>query len=217
MNPEYTISNKIVMMEDSPDFGFFQNNMVLLNNVNERYLIKDQPTPTNPSHPPKPKHFINQRNVTTFRYFSKINLNNSAPNLLIINPLPKPSIPQPPPTEEPKEEVFCKVCFESASTEATGKLIAPCLCSGSVKYIHEECLKTWLVSQNADLKLASCELCHLFYKMEIRLGLKFFPQEACRHGLQNALAVVCLVIFLGCLVVIIIMFSLQWYEIKNCC
>ncbi len=52
MNPEYTISSKIVMMEESPDFGFFKNNMVLLNNVNERYLIKDQPTPTNPSQSP---------------------------------------------------------------------------------------------------------------------------------------------------------------------
>jgi E3 ubiquitin-protein ligase MARCH1/8 len=28
-----------------------------------------------------------------------------------------------------------------------GKLISPCKCKGSVKFIHEECLKTWILEK----------------------------------------------------------------------
>ena len=42
-------------------------------------------------------------------------------------------------SEDAISEIKCRVCFESH-----GKIISPCLCRGSVKYIHEECMNKWI-------------------------------------------------------------------------
>eukprot|EP00111_Clytia_hemisphaerica_P017887 TCONS_00052913-protein len=49
-------------------------------------------------------------------------------------------------------EPCCRVCQCNGDEEI---LISPCLCSGSVKWIHESCLIQWMKSSLKD----SCELC----------------------------------------------------------
>lgn len=48
---------------------------------------------------------------------------------------------------------ICRICFEG------GKLIAPCDCKGSLKFIHEKCLEQW---KNKSQKI-HCEICHRMY------------------------------------------------------
>ncbi|KAL5106760.1 E3 ubiquitin-protein ligase MARCHF1 [Taenia crassiceps] len=62
--------------------------------------------------------------------------------------------------------LFCRICHESnESTNAVefnsyGRLIAPCLCDGSLKYVHEKCIQQWIeISQSK-----KCELCHFEYE-----------------------------------------------------
>lgn len=62
----------------------------------------------------------------------------------------------------------CKICL-CEDNEADNPLINPCLCSGSMKYIHADCLKTWLKSKITtkffkflivhSFKNVKCELC----------------------------------------------------------
>jgi hypothetical protein len=40
------------------------------------------------------------------------------------------------------------------------------LCEGSVKYIHQNCLKTWITKQNIYIDEANCELCTTKYNVE---------------------------------------------------
>jgi E3 ubiquitin-protein ligase MARCH1/8 len=40
-------------------------------------------------------------------------------------------------------------------------LIAPCLCDGSMKFVHQECLQKWIKSSDKEC----CELCKYQYKM----------------------------------------------------
>lgn len=42
---------------------------------------------------------------------------------------------------------ICKICHESTDT-ASNPLISPCDCRGSVKYVHRDCLKGWVDSNN---------------------------------------------------------------------
>lgn len=57
------------------------------------------------------------------------------------------------------EEKICKVCQEVDNE----KLIAPCNCSGSVKYIHEACLEKWIrTSKNG----TTCPTCGSRYRDE---------------------------------------------------
>ncbi|GJJ75852.1 E3 ubiquitin-protein ligase MARCH6 [Entomortierella parvispora] len=52
-----------------------------------------------------------------------------------------------------KEEEICRVC-RSEST-ADQPLFHPCKCSGSIRYVHQECLEEWLRHSNKKY----CELC----------------------------------------------------------
>jgi hypothetical protein len=60
-------------------------------------------------------------------------------------------------------EKFCRICFEDADE----KLISPCLCKGTSKYIHEECLKQWLRYQSEKILGSKCEICHHTYSIQI--------------------------------------------------
>ena len=107
------------------------------------------------------------------------------------------------------EERFCKICFEVYETKLTGNLINPCKCTGTVRYIHEECLKTWQVSQKKDIKQAECELCHTKYTMSFKKGLKFYPRQAIEDGFLSFVSSICLFILIVTLISIIIIFALQ--------
>jgi len=51
----------------------------------------------------------------------------------------------------------CRICHGESTPEAP--LIAPCSCSGSMKFVHQECIQTWLKSSRS----LSCELCRFSY------------------------------------------------------
>ena len=42
------------------------------------------------------------------------------------------------------EDRICRICMDAG--DGSKQLISPCRCRGSMKHIHEECLKTWLIS-----------------------------------------------------------------------
>jgi E3 ubiquitin-protein ligase DOA10 len=51
-----------------------------------------------------------------------------------------------------KEEVkyinnieICRICI---GEEETSRFINPCACKGSLIYVHEECLKLWILQKN---------------------------------------------------------------------
>jgi E3 ubiquitin-protein ligase DOA10 len=54
-----------------------------------------------------------------------------------------------------EEDHCCRVCHGAA--EESRQLFHPCRCSGSIKFVHQDCLETWLkVSNKSHPK---CELC----------------------------------------------------------
>ncbi|KRY56641.1 E3 ubiquitin-protein ligase MARCH6 [Trichinella britovi] len=63
-------------------------------------------------------------------------------------------------TELNEENNFemCRVCRMESTSEKP--LFYPCLCTGSIKFIHQECLTEWLKYSKKDV----CELCNHQYK-----------------------------------------------------
>ena len=59
---------------------------------------------------------------------------------------------------------MCKICH--CTGEANVSLIAPCYCSGSLKYVHQECLQRWIKS--SDIK--RCELCKYPFAMQAKVS-----------------------------------------------
>ena len=58
---------------------------------------------------------------------------------------------------------ICKICH--CGGEGSFSLIAPCYCSGSLKYVHQECLQRWIKS--SDIK--RCELCKYPFAMQAKV------------------------------------------------
>ncbi|VDN99509.1 unnamed protein product [Rodentolepis nana] len=56
---------------------------------------------------------------------------------------------------------FCRICHDTSADETHGRLIAPCLCDGSLKYVHEKCIQRWVDISNSK----RCELCHFEYEI----------------------------------------------------
>lgn len=61
---------------------------------------------------------------------------------------------------------ICKVC---RSDESDGPLFYPCACKGSIRYVHDKCLQTWI----SHSKSTSCEVCKCTYKFAPRMSLLF--------------------------------------------
>ena len=59
----------------------------------------------------------------------------------------------------------CRICFGEEP-----ELLAPCKCSGSVKYVHESCARTWILTSSSDVARAACELCKEPYRLQIDWG-----------------------------------------------
>ena len=49
--------------------------------------------------------------------------------------------------EDEEEEDVCRICRNPADAEHP--LRYPCACSGSIKYVHQDCLLQWLNHSNA--------------------------------------------------------------------
>ena len=55
--------------------------------------------------------------------------------------------------EEEEEEDVCRICRNPGDRE--NPLRYPCACSGSIKFVHQDCLLQWLNHSNA----RQCEVC----------------------------------------------------------
>lgn len=80
---------------------------------------------------------------------------------------------------------LCRICFEVET--ATSELISPCKCSGSIKWVHEECLKTWILGNRDELLGSSCELCSFEYRMNLEVRSELNYKEACKSSLVKFL------------------------------
>ncbi|KAK9396749.1 putative E3 ubiquitin-protein ligase MARCH10 [Crotalus adamanteus] len=65
--------------------------------------------------------------------------------------------------EDPEEEGDqCRIC-QIAGGSVTNPLLEPCGCGGSLRFVHQECLKSWLkakIKSGAELgAVKTCELC----------------------------------------------------------
>ncbi|NXV16445.1 MARH7 ligase, partial [Cepphus grylle] len=74
---------------------------------------------------------------------------------------------------EDEEGDLCRIC-QMSSASSDNLLIEPCKCTGSLKYVHQECMKKWLQSKiNSGSSLeavTTCELC----KEKLHLNMEDF-------------------------------------------
>lgn len=70
--------------------------------------------------------------------------------------------------DPPDEDSVCRFCWQGSDDGEGGELLAPCRCSGSVKYVHRRCLGAWQRtqrSQGALRKSYRCDICRGRYRV----------------------------------------------------
>ena len=54
----------------------------------------------------------------------------------------------------------CRICLDE---DIRDKLISPCRCNGTSKWVHEECLQTWRLANMNNDRANKCEICNAEY------------------------------------------------------
>ncbi|XP_032335439.1 E3 ubiquitin-protein ligase MARCH7 isoform X1 [Camelus ferus] len=74
---------------------------------------------------------------------------------------------------EEEDGDLCRIC-QMAAASSSNLLIEPCKCTGSLQYVHQECMKKWLqakINSGSSLEaVTTCELC----KEKLQLNLEDF-------------------------------------------
>uniref|UniRef100_H3C6H5 RING-type E3 ubiquitin transferase n=1 Tax=Tetraodon nigroviridis TaxID=99883 RepID=H3C6H5_TETNG len=81
---------------------------------------------------------------------------------------------------------MCRIC-QMGEDSASNPLIQPCRCTGSLQYVHQDCIKRWLcskISSATNLEaITTCELC----KEKLHLNIDNFDiQELYRTHVQSS-------------------------------
>ncbi|XP_019643548.1 PREDICTED: E3 ubiquitin-protein ligase MARCH7-like [Branchiostoma belcheri] len=91
----------------------------------------------------------------------------------------------------------CRICQMMEET-ADNKLIEPCGCAGSLRYIHKECLKRWMETRHRQGHNARiCELCHKAVTIDVGADLRgpdprLRLEQAERNMMQSGLYILML-------------------------
>ncbi|EXJ91313.1 hypothetical protein A1O1_04424 [Capronia coronata CBS 617.96] len=100
---------------------------------------------------------------------------------------------------------YCRICRGEATPDQP--LFYPCKCSGSIKFVHQECLMEWL----SHSQKKKCELCKTSFRftkiydrsMPATLPFPLFLRQLVRHSLKGISRwmryVAVAIIWLGCL------------------
>jgi hypothetical protein len=71
---------------------------------------------------------------------------------------------------------YCRICFE----QDENIYISPCLCTGSMEFVHEDCLKNWILGKYTQFNSAKCEVCKQSF------NLATVKKFTCKRYLSNS-------------------------------
>ena len=85
--------------------------------------------------------------------------------------------------EKKLKQLKCRVCFCEGNFEGKNPLISPCNCTGSVKYIHLNCLRKWLTSKLCMKSSSSNNMyCYSFKSLECEICKSIIPEQVEYRG-----------------------------------
>lgn len=66
----------------------------------------------------------------------------------------------------PSEIPCCRICFDGEESNENGRLFSPCKCTGTMKFVHVECLNRWRAASTSATSFYKCDACHYEYRLE---------------------------------------------------
>lgn len=100
-----------------------------------------------------------------------------------------------------KDQGMCRICYDLG-----GELVAPCLCKGTARWVHRDCLNSWRATATNAQALTNCRECGFQYLLEDQnvyggLGSPLVRQVARRLALNTCV---------GFCTIQLLIFTLGW-------
>ena len=110
----------------------------------------------------------------------------------------------------------CRICFSSEET-ISNRLFRPCLCRGSMRYVHMECLDTWRQTSANPQSFFQCDQCKFKYHLGQSDKRFFWARCLSKPWAIEGLAIglLFMTIFFGGFFAKMLDSSLTWYEILD--
>ncbi|KAL1914372.1 uncharacterized protein VTP21DRAFT_8952 [Calcarisporiella thermophila] len=81
-------------------------------------------------------------------------------------------------TRSGRDDRICRICLAGVEEEEElGRLFSPCLCNGTMKYVHVNCLNRWRVSSRKSSSYFQCDSCKFKYRYNRTTYAKIFSSE----------------------------------------
>ncbi|XP_046810980.1 E3 ubiquitin-protein ligase MARCHF3 isoform X2 [Lucilia cuprina] len=116
---------------------------------------------------------------------------------------------------ESTEFFVCRICHNSENPE---KLVSPCLCKGSLSYVHIDCLERWISVSNC----TTCELCQFQYNTEQTLRYTlyqslrmWYSRNMSRRALQEDCQMFSLLTLVAFGIVGTLLVAVQYYILQG--
>ena len=81
---------------------------------------------------------------------------------------------------------ICRICYDSEQSD--NKLIFPCKCKGTIKYVHEKCLHKWIHISNQN----TCPQCKYEYEIHKKIHPFIFIKNSKILKLVSLVVCICL-------------------------
>ncbi|RVD82404.1 uncharacterized protein DFL_006830 [Arthrobotrys flagrans] len=112
----------------------------------------------------------------------------------------------------------CRICLDQTTEDVDpelGRLISPCKCKGSARYVHEECLRAWRLHSANSQSFYKCPTCHFEYRF-LRLRIAQAMASTALVGSITALILLITVYILGFVAdPIINLYINPWYAVEG--
>ncbi|KAH0614409.1 uncharacterized protein H6S33_000045 [Morchella sextelata] len=105
------------------------------------------------------------------------------------------SPPSPPPSPPPPLDTHtCRICLDQvpppyAPDPELGRLISPCTCKGSSRFVHQGCLQQWRTLSANQTNFYQCPTCHYQYRFRRLKLAAIIGSPALRFGLTSSIMV----------------------------
>lgn len=102
---------------------------------------------------------------------------------------PRPTVSkavEPAGDEDEEDELVCRFCFSGAEY---GRLLAPCRCAGTMRYVHASCLNEWRLRSTNPSSYVRCDQCTFVYVTRKTHFARYLESKAV-HVVLSACALV---------------------------
>jgi len=139
-----------------------------------------------------------------------------------------PNSPPLPPSIRPQAQTprTCRICFESVSPEVDpktgrtvyggvdseeGRLIRPCFCLGSQRYVHELCLKLYRHNQPLEASYLKCPTCRIGYRFNDSLYTGV-AAHALTHACAACVALCAAILIAGYIAIVLLSITVRYRQ-----